>query len=136
MSRLRDLRVGDALPERTHQPTILDLFFYNAALWNGHRIHFDEAYATQEEGYAGLVVQGPLQGDWMSQCVVDWLGEDGELVEFEYSNRGAAYLGDALLVGGRVTDVDQDSGEVALELFVRNQKGDVLAPGSAVVRLA
>ncbi|MDB5674879.1 MAG: htd2, partial [Sphingomonas bacterium] len=29
--------------------------------FNGHRIHYDQAYATDVEGYPGLVVHGPLQ---------------------------------------------------------------------------
>ena len=135
MARIETIRVGDALPETSHSPTIVDLFFYNAAIWNGHRIHFDEKYATEEENYEGLVIQGPLQGDWMSQCLMEWLGEDGALLEFEYSNRQAAYLGETLQVGGKVTSVDGASGEVALELHVRNEAGDVIAPGAARVRI-
>ena len=136
MSRIENISAGDALPERRHTPTILDLFFYNAALWNGHRIHFDESYATAEEGYPGLVIQGPLQGDWMSQCVMEWLAEEGALQEFEYSNRSAAYVGETLVVGGTVTAVDAKTGEVALEVFVKNEAGEVIAPGTARVRIA
>lgn len=36
------------------------LFRYSALTFNGHRIHFDRHYATETEGYAGLVVHGPL----------------------------------------------------------------------------
>ena len=36
------------------------LFRYSALTFNGHRIHYDRRYATSEEGYAGLVVHGPL----------------------------------------------------------------------------
>jgi 3-methylfumaryl-CoA hydratase len=36
------------------------LFRYSALTFNGHRIHYDRAYATTSEGYAGLVVHGPL----------------------------------------------------------------------------
>ena len=36
------------------------LFRYSALTFNGHRIHYDRAYATGEEGYPGLVVHGPL----------------------------------------------------------------------------
>lgn len=36
------------------------LFRYSALTFNGHRIHYDQPYATQAEGYAGLVVHGPL----------------------------------------------------------------------------
>ncbi len=37
------------------------LFRYSAITFNGHRIHYDLPYATGEEGYAGLVVHGPVQ---------------------------------------------------------------------------
>ncbi|MEM8577911.1 MAG: MaoC family dehydratase N-terminal domain-containing protein [Pseudomonadota bacterium] len=36
------------------------LFRYSALTFNGHRIHYDEAYAREVEGYDGLVVHGPL----------------------------------------------------------------------------
>lgn len=36
------------------------LFRYSALTFNGHRIHYDRPYAMQVEGYAGLVVHGPL----------------------------------------------------------------------------
>lgn len=36
------------------------LFRYSALTFNGHRIHYDRPYTTGEEGYAGLVVHGPL----------------------------------------------------------------------------
>ncbi|MCO5066665.1 MAG: MaoC family dehydratase N-terminal domain-containing protein [Rhizobiaceae bacterium] len=37
------------------------LFRYSALTFNGHRIHYDQPYATQVECYPGLVVHGPLQ---------------------------------------------------------------------------
>lgn len=36
------------------------LFRFSALTYNAHRIHYDEAYATDVEGHAGLVVHGPL----------------------------------------------------------------------------
>jgi len=36
------------------------LFRYSALTFNGHRIHYDFPYVTQEEGYPGLIVHGPL----------------------------------------------------------------------------
>jgi len=36
------------------------LFRYSALTFNGHRIHYDRPYATEVEGYSGLVVHGPL----------------------------------------------------------------------------
>lgn len=40
-------------------PTLL--FRYSALTFNTHRIHYDRPYAVEQEGYPGLVVQGPLQ---------------------------------------------------------------------------
>jgi 3-methylfumaryl-CoA hydratase len=37
------------------------LFRYSAATGNGHRIHYDQDYAANQEGYASLLVHGPLQ---------------------------------------------------------------------------
>lgn len=36
------------------------LFRYSALTFNGHRIHYDRSYCTDEEGYPGLVVHAPL----------------------------------------------------------------------------
>ena len=36
------------------------LFRYSALTFNGHRIHYDQNYTKDVEGYPGLVVHGPL----------------------------------------------------------------------------
>lgn len=45
---------------RTIEPTETLLFRYSALTFNSHRIHYDRPYAKEQEGYAGLVVHGPL----------------------------------------------------------------------------
>ena len=131
---LEELAIGTPLPGREHRPDEVDLFLYNAALWNAHRIHYDQTYAIMVEGYPGLVVPGPQLGDWLSQVVLEWAGDDGTLVEFSYSNRRAAHVGETLRVGGRVSGVDPDRSEVTLELEIRNERDEVITPGTAVVR--
>jgi len=133
-TRFASLQVGDQLPPRDFTPDNVQLMLYNAALWNGHRIHFDAPYATEVEGYPGLVIAGPLMGDWLHQCVEEWLGEDGRIVSIEYSNRAATYIGDTLTAGGTITACNNDSGEVTIEVFIKNQHGDIAAPGTIVAR--
>lgn len=135
MPGIRDIKVGDTLPERRHTPTNVSLFLYNAAIWNAHRIHYDAVYTTEVEKHPAIVVDGPLQGDWLTQAVLNWLGEDGELVAFEYSNRQASYLGETLVSGGRVEAVRPDERDADIAVFVRTEAGEVTAPGRAVVRL-
>jgi 3-methylfumaryl-CoA hydratase len=52
---------GDAAAwQRTVLADDVLLFRYSALTFNGHRIHYDRRYVTEVEGYAGLVVHGPL----------------------------------------------------------------------------
>jgi len=127
--------VGMAIPERQHYCDEVQQMLYNASLWNGHRIHFDMPYATEVEGYPGLVVAGPLMGDWLHQVVDEWLGDAGMITGIEYSNRIAAYVGETVTAGGIVRAYDEGTGEVTLEVFVRNARDEVLTPGVITARL-
>ena len=62
---------GNQAPRREPAPTDVPwrkrvtpdpvlLFRYSALTFNSHRIHYDLRWATQTEGYPGLVVHGPL----------------------------------------------------------------------------
>jgi 3-methylfumaryl-CoA hydratase len=51
---------GPAAWTREIHPDAVMLFRYSALTFNGHRIHYDRQYATEVEGYPGLVVHGPL----------------------------------------------------------------------------
>jgi 3-methylfumaryl-CoA hydratase len=51
---------SDTAWERMVRPDDVLLFRYSALTFNGHRIHYDRRYATEVEGYPGLVVHGPL----------------------------------------------------------------------------
>lgn len=135
MPRLIDLAVGMHIPSREFTPTNVSLFLYNAAIWNPHRIHYDETYTTQVEHHPGIVIDGPLQGDWLTQVVLEWLGDDGELVEFEYSNRRASYLGATLTAVGILRAIDAANGTVSLEIAINDATGQVLTPGRALVKL-
>lgn len=128
------IRAGQRLPEREYRPGTVQLFLYNAAIWNAHRIHYDLPYAQQDEGHPALLVDGPLQGDWLTQLVYDWMDEGDELLSFQYSNRRAGYLGDVLTAAGEVVAVE--AGRVTLALRLSNQAGQVITLGRASLRLA
>jgi 3-methylfumaryl-CoA hydratase len=133
-SRFAGIKPGDQLPQRAFKPDNVQSMLYNAVLWNGHRIHFDEPYAREVEGYPGLVIAGPLLGDWLNQCVDEWLQGDGRLVAIEYSNRIATYIGETLYSGGTVVACRPQSAEVEIDVFIRNEGGEVVTPGKALAR--
>lgn len=130
---IADLKVGMQLPSREYTASNVSLFLYNAAVWNPHRIHYDESYTTEIEGHPGIVIDGPLQGDWLSQVALNWLAEQGSLQHFSYSNRRASYLGETLTSGGQISAINNDTNEVELTLFIKNADGDIITPGTAVV---
>jgi 3-methylfumaryl-CoA hydratase len=53
-------------------PTLL--FRYSAMTFNGHRFHYDQPYATGVEGYADLVVHGPMQATLLMNLAASLLG--------------------------------------------------------------
>lgn len=57
------------------------LFRYSALTFNGHRIHYDLDYARDVEGYAGLVVHGPLLAHLLMRKAVR---ERGPLKAFSF----------------------------------------------------
>ena len=66
------------------------LFRYSAVTGNSHRIHYDKEYA-KEEGYAGLVVHGPLQATLLAAFALRQRAA-GDLAEFSFRGRHAALL--------------------------------------------
>ena len=71
---------------RTVTPDPRLLFRFSALTFNAHRIHYDRAYATGEEGYPGLVVHGPL----MAVLLMDLVRRHSPRPVVGYSFRGQA----------------------------------------------
>ena len=128
-----DVVVGDAIPALTVAVDETQMFFFSAATYNGHRIHYDKEWAREREGYDNVLVQGPLQAALLSRALTDWIGGYGRLVAFSVQNRAVAYPGQQLTFGGVVTGKRGD-GLVDLEIFCKRGH-DVLMPGTATVAL-
>ena len=56
----REPAPADVPWRRTVTPDPVLLFRFSALTFNSHRIHYDRPWATDVEGYPGLVVHGPL----------------------------------------------------------------------------
>ena len=68
------------------------LFRYSALTFNGHRIHYDEAYAREVEGYDGLVVHGPLLAQLLMLLAAEKLATEKRQTLSEFSYRATAPL--------------------------------------------
>jgi 3-methylfumaryl-CoA hydratase len=72
------------------------LLRYSAITFNGHRIHYDLPYATEVEGYAGLVVHGPIQATLLFNMAAAEIGAAPR--KFEYRGMSPAIAGTDIMV--------------------------------------
>lgn len=75
------------------------LFRYSALTFNGHRIHYDVPYATGTEGYAGLVVHGPIQATLIANILTTLT--DGAPIRLDYRGLSPLIAGDVFRVKAR-----------------------------------
>ncbi|ROZ68802.1 MaoC family dehydratase N-terminal domain-containing protein [Ramlibacter sp. WS9] len=100
------------------------LFRYSALTFNGHRIHYDQPYARDEEGYAGLVVHGPLTATLLQQLAVEQ-GGGRKLARFEFRGVNPLIAGRAFRIEGR------DAGDGTLALWARGPDGELAMSATA-----
>ncbi|MGB5484154.1 FAS1-like dehydratase domain-containing protein [Parasphingorhabdus sp.] len=80
-------------------PSEAMLFRFSALTFNSHRIHYDRPYAVEEEGYPGLVVQGPLMAVLLLNMAASELGAN-KLSSFSFRGQSPAFANNVLnLVG-------------------------------------
>lgn len=132
-----DVSVGDQIPALTVTVDETQMFFFSAATYNGHRIHYDKEWARSVEGYDDVLVQGPLQAALLARALGDWIGGRGRLVSFSVQNRAIAYPGQSLDFGGQVTGKRlAENGAGLIDLDIAGRRADtVLMPGTATVEL-
>jgi 3-methylfumaryl-CoA hydratase len=71
-------------------PGSVELFRFSAVTFNAHRIHYDLPYATEVEGYPGLVVHGPLTALRLCAFAARLLGP---LKEFQFRGEAPLFAG-------------------------------------------
>jgi 3-methylfumaryl-CoA hydratase len=111
---------GPAGAARTVTPDPVRLFRYSALTFNAHRIHYDRDYCVREEGYPGLVVQGPLTATLLMDA---WLRQNpgGGVTRFVFRALRPLFEGApiSLMVdpreGGASLQAWDANGEIAVE---------------------
>ncbi|MNV49242.1 hypothetical protein D3C71_1411900 [compost metagenome] len=109
------------------QPDTTLLFRYSALTFNGHRIHYDQAYARDEEGYPDLVVHGPLTATLLQQLAMAQ-GQGRALAGFDFRGVSPLFVGRAFRIEGR-----QES-DGTLALWARGPDGELAMSATATWR--
>jgi 3-methylfumaryl-CoA hydratase len=111
-------------------PTLL--FRFSALTYNAHRIHYDRDYATQVEGYPGLLTHGPLQALAMAEAAraAGFRGDQhGGRLRFDYRLTAPLFDFQGMVV--RATRA-QD----AMVTAVRDARGRPTAAGTLPIKAA
>jgi 3-methylfumaryl-CoA hydratase len=112
--------------ERTVVPTPPLLFRFSALTFNGHRIHYDHPYATQVEGYDGLVVHGPLIAVLMLD-LAERSRPSAQVTGFEFKAQRPAVVPHPLTVKANAT-------AAGFELWIESA-GAVVSTGTATLAI-
>jgi 3-methylfumaryl-CoA hydratase len=103
------------------------LFRYSALTFNGHRIHYDQPYARNEEGYPDLVVHGPLTATLLQGFAL--AHADGrQLASFEFRGVSPLFVGRAFQLEG------SRSGDDTLALWARGPEGELAMSATATLK--
>ena len=106
----------------TIEPSPTLLFRYSALTFNGHRIHYDQPYATGVEGYAGLVVHGPLQATLLFNLATTLAGRAP--ARFAYRGLSPMTAGPPFTAGAR-------RNEGAISCWTQDVAGRICMEGEA-----
>jgi len=91
------------------------LFRYSALTFNGHRIHYDLPYTTQEEHYPGLVFHGPLQATYLMRLAAETATRP--LQSFSYRSVAPLFAGGTVSI--HATNVQDGT-----DLWVADQRAE------------
>ncbi len=113
-------------PDETqvYAPETVTLFRYSALTYNGHRIHYDQPYTTQEEGYPGLVVNGGLHALFLHEMARRNL-PGGKLGRFSVRNVNPFFVNRT----GELRCKRAEDG--SLGLWALNETGGIVAQAEA-----
>lgn len=111
--------------KRSVKPGSVQLFQFSAVTFNSHRIHYDQQYARESEGYPNLLVPAPF----LVLLLLDAFKSrhDGRVIsEFQYKARGPVYLNEEVILYAKNTDNFEaelracgPDGKVALAMHLR-----------------
>jgi acyl dehydratase len=106
--------------------------FVKAARWEGPR--FTDHAAARKEGLPGALVPGILSQGYLAAMIHRW-APDAQIDNVDTVFRAPVLVDEPYRISGVVTDVDEDAGQVEIDLTLSNAKGETRVFGTATVRL-
>lgn len=129
--KISEVEFGEELPTFDPDTSLANVKrFAVAAGWNGPRFT-DHEYA-RKEGLPGALIPGIMSQGFLSAMIHNW-APDAEIKLVDTVFRAPCIVDQRYHINGVVTDIDEDSHEVEIDLTVTNDEGETRVFGTAKV---
>jgi acyl dehydratase len=130
---LSDVNFGEELPVFDPDTGIDNVRrFCKAAGWMGPR--FTDHEAAKKEGLPGALVPGIMSQGFLAAMIHRW-APDSTITSIDTVFRAPVIVDQQYHIKGVVTDIDEDSGQVEIDLTVVNDAGETRVFGTATVKV-
>jgi acyl dehydratase len=128
---ITDVEFGEELPAFVPDTTMTNVKrFAVAADWDSPR--FTDHEAAKKQGLPGALVPGIMSQGFLSAMIHNW-APPAEVRLVDTVFRAPCVVDQTYNINGVVTDIDEDTGEVEVDLTVTNEAGETRVFGTAKV---
>lgn len=133
IEQLSDVEFGEDLPAFTPDTSLETVKTFAALVgWGGPR--FSDHEAARKEGLPGAMVPGILSQGYLVAMIHNW-APNADIQKIDTVFRAPVIADDKHQITGVVTDIDEDSHLVEIDITVTNEKGETRVFGTASVKI-
>lgn len=133
---IEDVRVSDQLPGFELELGWTKMAEQVSGSQDFYPVHHDPGFAA-EAGHESIFYNTGFTQAALCRVITDWTGPEGWLRKFRFEMRRMLVPDDIVQARGKVIDkrVDDEGGELDLEVWLETERSGVTTPGWATVRL-
>jgi acyl dehydratase len=133
VTTIKDVEFGETLPAFKPDTSLENVrVFVVAAGWDGPR--FTDHEAARAEGLPGALVPGIMSQGFLAAMIHQWAPE-AKIVKIDTVFRAPVMVDQSHRITGIVTDINEDDGNVEIDLTVSNEAEETRVFGTATVNL-
>ena len=132
---VHDVEFGTELPTFKPDTSLAKTSAFAAAVgWGTGNGRFSDHEAAKKQGLPGALVPGIMGMGFLTATIHQW-SETAQVEQIDTVFR-APMLADApLIISAIVTDIDEDTGVIELDMTLKNEADETRVFGTATVRL-
>lgn len=133
IATVADVEFGTELPTFEPDISLANVSrFAKAADWNAPR--FTDHEKARAEGFPAAIVPGIMSQGFFGAMIHRW-ADAAQILSVDTIFRAPVLVDSVCAIKGVVTDIDEESGEVEIDLTLVNEKSETRVLGTAKIRL-